>query len=233
MTHFSFSCGVSLLDYRLVRGLDFKSLPPNQVEVSPGVCIDDTNTRPIKISSTLTLGLTTDLDTGSPVASTWYYLWLTRGEDSEGSGILSTSSTSPTLPPGSYKRRIGALRYQANSSFLSLVSWGGSLRFVRYLENMATTLAALVGGNSPSYSNISTRTFVPPTAKNVRAAFKHRSPAQEFAYFRPNGVSPALIYASETDALIDDIPKGTNEEIQYYVTVGRADLFILGYSEEL
>lgn len=103
------------------------------------------------------------LDTGSLGNNTWYYIWLISNGTTTAS-LLSTSSTSPTMPSGyTYKYRVGAIRA------------GGSATFIRILQkgNFAHYVPAF-GSSTPEYPILSTFTGndqtvsvsdqVPPTA---------------------------------------------------------------------
>lgn len=55
-------------------------------------------------------GVVNGLDGGSLAASTWYYVWAISNGATTG-GLLSLSSTAPTLPAGyTYQKRLGAVR---------------------------------------------------------------------------------------------------------------------------
>jgi hypothetical protein len=63
------------------------------------------------------------LDTGSPVASTWYYVYVCNGSSGT-CGLLSLSSTTPTAPGGynNYFIRIGAVQTIPNTYSFTIAS---------------------------------------------------------------------------------------------------------------
>lgn len=60
------------------------------------------------------------LDVGVEAASTWYYIWLIYNPTTATvAGMLSLSSTAPTMPSGyTYKGLVGAVRNDAGSNFI-------------------------------------------------------------------------------------------------------------------
>lgn len=68
------------------------------------------------------------LDTGTEAASTWYYIWVIYNGTTV-TGLLSISSTSPTMPTGyTYKALVGAIYNNASSNFLTTYQQGNKTR---------------------------------------------------------------------------------------------------------
>lgn len=114
------------------------------------------------------------LDTGTLAASTWYALWVIWNGTTT-AGLISTSSTAPTMPSGyTHKARVGWIRTDgtANKYPLAFVQKG---RRVQYLVAAGSNVAALptmasgVVGNpaTPTWSAVSVSSFVPPTAAEI------------------------------------------------------------------
>lgn len=58
------------------------------------------------------------LDTGALGASAWYYTWVIAKTDGTKAGLLSLSTTAPTMPAGyTYKALIGAVRTNGSTQF--------------------------------------------------------------------------------------------------------------------
>lgn len=223
---------IGLVDYLLCRGYDIEAAPPDEIIVSPGVAVDDTNMESLLAKQELTLDISTNgvngLDTGSPSDDTWYYIWVI-GETSEAQGLISLSSSNPILPAGyTRKRRIGSARYDTGT-FLDFCTEGDRTRAIRYREDIVTRLTALTGGTAGAYSDIDCSALVPPTTTKICGYFRHAGTG--VAYFRPKGLTPTLVALASTDSVVEKIPNGTNEQIQYRVTDGEASLYILGYTE--
>ena len=113
-------------------------------------------------SVNLTLTITTagllGLDTGSEAGNTWYHIWVISN-GSATSGILSASSTSPTMPSGyTFKKYVGATRNNGSNNLVEMHQVGNYVRIP----------FELVGsGITGSYTTVDCSAFVPPTAKKV------------------------------------------------------------------
>ncbi len=114
------------------------------------------------------------LDAGSLDINTWYSLWLIWN-GTTAAGLLSLSSTAPTLPSGyTHKARVGWIRTDSSGSKfpLSFKQYG---RRVQYVVAAATNVAALptmasgVVGNpsTPAWSAVAVGAFVPVTASEI------------------------------------------------------------------
>lgn len=98
------------------------------------------------------------LDVGAEAANTWYYMWVI----SDGvtvSGLISLSSTAPTMPGAYiYKALVGAVRNDAGSNFMAMWQTG---REVFFPTQQVFSSAA----GSLTYVIQTLATFVPPNAK--------------------------------------------------------------------
>lgn len=74
----------------------------------------------VTVNIAATAGNANALDTGSETLSTWYYVWLIYNPTTAVvSGLLSLSSTGPTMPTDyTYKALVGVVRNDASSNFL-------------------------------------------------------------------------------------------------------------------
>lgn len=111
------------------------------------------------------------LDTGSLAVSTWYYLWVIWNGTTT-AGLLSLSSTAPTMPSGyTHKSRVGSIRTDAsgNKYPLGFTQIG---RRTRWKVTAATNVTAApimssgVQGNvaTPTWAAVAWAAFAPPTA---------------------------------------------------------------------
>lgn len=100
------------------------------------------------------------LDTGSATASTWYHIWGIGRTDGTLNGILSLSTTAPTLPTGyEYQGYLGAIYLDASSNLVEMEILGSVASIVP--NNV-------VGSAGPaSYTPIGLTTAVPTTARAV------------------------------------------------------------------
>lgn len=114
------------------------------------------------------------LDTGSLATNTWYAVWLIWN-GTTAAGLVSLSSTGPTLPTGyTYKARIGWIVTDGTGNKYP-VSFRQCGREVQYVVAAGTNMTALpiaksgVQGNVsiPSYVSASLTSYVPSTACKV------------------------------------------------------------------
>lgn len=97
------------------------------------------------------------LDTGTEAANTWYHIWLIF-DGTNARGLLSTSSTAPTMPTGyTHRCYLGAIYNDASSNFRRISQSAGRVRY--------TTLPIIHDGATTSGMNsIAVTAFFPPTA---------------------------------------------------------------------
>jgi len=111
------------------------------------------------------------LDTGSEASSTWYYLWAIG--DSSGThspaGLLSVSSTSPTMPTGYDKKRLLpiAIKNDGSSNFLPfrIIKQSGFLMVIYTTFETTASWAALSAGTATTFTAVSLASFVPPISR--------------------------------------------------------------------
>jgi len=108
------------------------------------------------------------LDTGAEASPTWYYLWVIYN-GSTVAGLISASSTAPTLPSGyTYKALVGAVFNNSGSDFTRFWQTGRRVQlapaniFTAKAATGADTYQALTGGEATLLA-----AAVPPIAKTV------------------------------------------------------------------
>lgn len=163
------------------------------------------------------------LDTGSEANSTWYHIWIISNGTSV-SGLLSTSSTSPTLPSGyTYKGLVSAV--YNNSS--------GNFNPFKQIDKMVVInqTNAMSGGTATTITGIGIQVIVPPTAKKICGTLYAQEEADGcFVYLASSNNSDyyGKIYnhiaiATSTYSLIVTpytIPLLVSQTIYYYVSPG-------------
>ena len=117
-------------------------------------------------SSTITINAGTTgangLDTGSQTSSTWYYIFVIYNGTTV-AGLLSTSSTAPTLPGGyTYSALVGAVRSDGSTHFVPFNQFGKIVGLTTPV-NVFTAQAGVASFTSQSVS-----TIVPPTANVLK-----------------------------------------------------------------
>lgn len=105
------------------------------------------------------------MDGEVPGTSQWLYLWATDNGSAAG-GLLSTSSTAPTLPSGySYKCYLGAVRVDGSSFLLRTIQRGNRAHYVVTAATNTATLPTVHTTGALSFWTAQSMTaFVPATA---------------------------------------------------------------------
>lgn len=103
------------------------------------------------------------LDTGAEGGSTWYYGWVIYNPASNTvAGLLSTSSTSPTMPSGyTFKSLVSAVRNDGSSNFIPFRQFGNTAYF-------QARQSVLSGGAATTETAVSVASAVPPIAHCFR-----------------------------------------------------------------
>lgn len=147
---------------RVFRGLNTERASNSTVTVKAGKVTSQSGHEVLELSSDITFDITTDLDTGSEAANTWYYLWLIK-EFEEGvvSVIGSTSNTNPTMPhaDGVYEKAlIGCFRNNGSSNIRNFVCRGSgySKKYV-----WQTAIDTVSNGNATNITPINCTAVVP------------------------------------------------------------------------
>jgi len=153
-----------------INGLTTYCSSNTQVVIRSGISSDSDNTYAMTNSGEITVNITVSgvngLDTGSEAANTWYFIYLIKNlTTGTVAGLLSTSSTSPTMPSGyTLKRRIGAVRNNAASNFLWFDSLGGgSEKWIKFAQITFDSLVSGAAGNT-AWQTVSASSWAPSTA---------------------------------------------------------------------
>lgn len=123
--------------------------------------LEDTSNNKVSIRSVseaiaITTSGASGLDTGAEGADTWYYIWIIRkSSDGTVNGLLSASSSSPTMPSGyDQKALVGAVRNDGSSNFISFRQEGRKYNYLTWRTLSSGNLGA-------SWVAIDTTAFVP------------------------------------------------------------------------
>lgn len=129
----------------------------------------------VSVTADITTSGAGGLDTGSVAANTWYSVWVIYNPASRTTAaLLSTATTTPTLPSGySYKMRVGWMLTDGSSHFLRILQQGARAQYVigtnpAVVPNIANGSAGTVSLTSPTLASVSIASFVPPTARLIR-----------------------------------------------------------------
>jgi hypothetical protein len=123
----------------------------------------------VSVFPSLTVSGANGLDAGTSAASAWYSVWVISNGTTV-AGLLSLSSTAPTMPSGyTYRRRVGWVRTDAtaNKYPFSFLQNGCHITYrVNAGTNLTQPRAAASGivGSLSSYTAVNISQFVPDTA---------------------------------------------------------------------
>lgn len=182
------------------------------------------------------------LDVSSLSASTWYYVW-TIGSGATIAGLLSLSSSAPTLPAGYiYKKYLGAVRTDSSGHFLR-INQANKRAFYKVTtgSNLTTDPQIYSGNNGGAIGLLSLATFVPPTATEVSGMLQVQN---GFAGVAPNGSYSTSPLSGGTPPLVVQLSSGIqvsipftlpieSYQIGYFSTVTTAALYCSGWTDGL
>ena len=187
---------------------------------------------------------------GTNVGSVWLYLHLVSG--TAGASLLASTQRTTLLNPGAgyttYKRRIGTVRTASGTALLFAFQKEVS-PFVRdtfYEEAAAANgTGALSGGGATSFTNVSTNTVCPPSARQAYVTMTFSAPtAQVNGYLREAGLGSATTTrnleasaanggSSATEAIVD---LDRSQNFEYVLSAAGGSKFgvnVRGYRETL
>lgn len=200
--------------------------------------------RPVSVSLAGTVSGANGLDTGVLASSTWYSIWVIYNPTTlTTAGLMSTSSTAPTLPSGyTFKARVGWIRTDStgNKYPLSFKQYGRRVQYVAGAGTNVTRAPQITSGASGTYgttlTSFSVANFVPTTAATIGVSLYQSATNAQVA---PNSVATipgttgiALSTASTTQISIAWLLlESTNI---YYASSGAAtDLGCVGWEDNI
>lgn len=133
---------------------------PANLSVQTAILTDSTGNAVLHSNLTYNLSLTSHIDTGSPEANTWYYMYIISNGQTARS-LFSKSSATPVLPNGfTYKILVSALKTDADGNFLAVTQRGKLLLY-------DTQVTVLSEGYATAFTEVELNTGVPPIAQTV------------------------------------------------------------------
>jgi hypothetical protein len=135
------------------------------------------------------------LDTGSLSASTWYSVFAIRKADGTTDGLISLSSTSPTLPSGyTFFVRTGWIRTDATVNKYPL-KYVQSEKNFSYAPSAGTNLllppvlaSGTAGSPGTTLVSVSTTNAIPSTAMSISGFMSHLGGASSSSQVSPNNI---------------------------------------------
>jgi hypothetical protein len=243
------------LPTRYITGLGLRRVDNSHVEIATGACRDDADSFDVRAASLITVDVAASgvngRDAGSEAANTWYSVWIIA--DSNGvnpvAGLLSTSSTTPTLPAGyNKKRRLGWTRNNGSSNFMlwQQVIQSGNARKYLYDAEAAANVEVLTAGSATAYTTVNCSSFVPPTSTLAEMIVRHlTNNDNKWTAWVPNGVTeatPAMRIFSGADLLNSNdvsvafqLRTDTLQRVQYKnnASGGSTTAWVYGFVDEI
>ena len=153
----------------LYSNLKVEYATTNSVTVTADALVVDNGTnvktlRNVSVAPDIAVNGANGLDTGSEADSTWYSIWVIWN-GTTAAGLLSTSTSAPTLPSGyTYKFRAGWVRNDAGPNFTRFTKYGNTV-FQGPTNTVTSRLVFNV--NSNINTDVSCSNLCPPTARVV------------------------------------------------------------------
>lgn len=186
------------------------------------------------------------IDTGTVSSSSWYYVWVISNGTTV-SGLLSLSSTSPTLPSGyTYKALVSVIRTDstANKFPFGCTYYNNVWQYKVLAASNLTALPAMITGisgnvSTPVYTAVSVSNFVPPIASEIIMSLVQGASGKTMAapnqYFGASGSisNPAPVSFSgntgnSSGIFVSFALESTN--VYYSSDTASSGLFCLGFS---
>lgn len=150
------------------------STPNSQLTISADeIVVRDTNGRSIVLSSVsvnpaITASGANGLDTGTEAGNTWYYGWVIYNPTTATTaGLISASSSAPTMPSGyTFKALVSAVRNDGSSNFVAYKQQGATV----FYNNREEVLAS---GAATTETAVSVSSVVPPVAHTLLLNIYH------------------------------------------------------------
>ncbi len=139
----------------------------------------------VNVTANITVSGAGGLDTGVEGSSTWYAVWVIAKEDGTKAGLLSLSSTSPTMPATYvYRKRVGWMRNDASSNFREMYQANNVVDVINEQTRVIND------GSATVFTDVDCSSYAAPTARIVKGTIP--SNAGQVSFFvsgRPNGSS--------------------------------------------
>ncbi|MFQ6027348.1 MAG: hypothetical protein ACE5Q6_07635 [Dehalococcoidia bacterium] len=224
-----------------IQGLNLAFVSPSSVSIGGGNARSSDDTHNISVSTPLTVDLTTSgaggLDTGAEAPDTFYFVYVifdTNGANPV-AGLLSVSSSSPTLPVGYNKfRRIGTVRNNSSSDIIPFSQFGDTNDREMYYNGPVGARNVLTGGAALVVTAVDLSAFMPPTSRLA------------YMEWRQNGTPFLLVYTDPASPGTDNyigilagndiiawMPTSAAQQVAYlnFGGGGNADAWLIGYKE--
>jgi hypothetical protein len=221
--------------------------PLYQIDVSCGaILIEGSLITGIAVTIDVTVSGANGVDIGVEVNNTWYYIWLIYNPVSDiVAGLLSTNSSSPTLPSGYTKKRlVGSVRNNVSGNFLRFLQKHNVVHY----DELSTTLLLVNAFTNSSYNTYDAVGIFPHIIASEIILICSSSDATgdntAVVWVRPNGLTQGEVrthFAATTTGIIrrkQSLPVRllmVNSQFDYKVASAseQGNIWIVGYKLKL
>lgn len=174
------------------------------------------------------------LDTGTVTSGYWYYAYVIYDSIAQTvSGILSLSSTAPSLPNGyTYYARVGSVYSTSSTLFRSFLQEGS---WVNYTISGSTygTSYNIASSTTTTYASFSTISVIPTSASKSRFVIRSNTSTTMCLFYEGLSSSPAITSAAWSATLISTYNASQTYGIALSTSSGTGYIDILGYEDNL
>ena len=235
--------GSSGLPTSYIQGLNTLWVSVTTVQIAAGSCRSDDDSTDLILPSTRNAVITTvgagGRDGGSEASDTSYHIWLIYHPVSDlYAALISTSSSSPTMPSGyTKKRRVGSF-YNDTSSDVAVfrVNEHYGFRWVVYDEYWPV----LTGGSSTSWPTVNCSPECPSTARmawmNCIVDGGFGTTGARFNEYGASQAFPIVLTGEGTATHMSLLPIDSSQRLIYRVENGsfdELDINVMGYLEKV
>lgn len=197
-----------------------------QVTVTADELILDDGTRITSVNETaaITASGADGLDTGSEASNTWYYIYIIRkSSDGTVASLLSTSSSSPTMPSGyDQKALVSAVRNDGSSNFVNFIQTGS-----KYIYPTGQT--AYNGTPGAGWTAVDITAYVPSALSNYCFGTLQGSTSNMQYMTNDNTVSSTLA-AAASNRIVPVAAASVNASYNWQYSVLTANTLYVGIS---
>lgn len=227
------------LTIKHISDLQLSYVSASTIQIARGEALSSQGDLGIFLQSTRNVNIevagANGLDTGAEAADTWYFVYVISDSMNTNAvaGLISESSTAPTLPTGYDRfRRIGSFRNNPTSDIIEFTQYGVSRdRMVHYLT-IPQNRQPLLGGSATIVTAVSCASFIPPiTRKGILTVRQLGTPVA----FLFESATKRIYAAVSSEAIVGVYPVDVTQSMHYlnFGPGGNLDVTVDGYLESL
>lgn len=180
------------------------------------------------------------IETGTSLTqATWYYVWLIYNGTAV-AGLLSASSTAPTLPSGyTYYARVGVIRTAAASTnLLGTLQYGRRTQYTLGVAGLGSSYPQIVSAANTSITAASVSSTVPPTGSVLYLFAQNNQNSANLGIY-PNSSGSGTNTPFYWSSIVGLTPQWNGSiilestNIYYYSSAGTLTIYCYGWEDNL